>query len=327
MLLVTGGAGFIGSNLIAALAGRGAGPVVLCDHFGTGEKWRNLAGQAIAEIVAPEDLGAWLAVRGAAVDCVFHMGAASATTERDVDFILASNFRASLDLWRWCSAHGVRLIYASSAAVYGDGAAGFDDDPDPAALARLRPLNPYGWSKLLFDKEATRLAAAGDAPPQWAGLRFFNVYGPHEDHKGAQRSVAVQLYEQIAGAGRATLFRSHHPDYADGGQMRDFVWVGDCIDVMLWLYDHPGVVGLFNCGTGSARTFEDLARATFASLGAEPSIDYVDTPEQVRAQYQYFTQAKMDRLRRAGYDAEFTSLEDGVQQYVRDFLAGPSRYR
>jgi len=327
MILVTGGAGFIGSNLVAEIAARGLAPVVVCDRFGTGDKWRNLAGCPVADLVTPEALSSWLETHGGAVSCVLHLGASSSTTERDVDFVVRNNFSASLDLWRWCATHGVRFIYASSAAVYGDGGAGFDDDTNPSALAQLRPLNAYGWSKLLFDKEAVRRASAGEAPPQWAGIRFFNVYGPNEDHKGAQRSVVVQLHDQIAATGRARLFKSHHPDYPDGGQMRDLIWVGDCVDVMLWLHAQPRVCGIFNCGTGRARTFEALARATFSGLGAEPSIDYIDTPEAIRNQYQYFTEAPMDRLRQSGYAAEFTTLEDGVRQYVQDYLAGGRRYR
>lgn len=327
MILVTGGAGFIGSNLVAEIAARGLAPVVVCDRFGVDDKWRNLAGCPIADLVAPEALSSWLEIHGASVTCVLHLGASSSTTERDVDFVVRNNFNASLDLWRWCAASGVRFIYASSAAVYGDGADGFDDDMDPAAMARLRPLNAYGWSKLLFDKEAVRRASAGEAPPQWAGIRFFNVYGPNEDHKGAQRSVVIQLHDQIAATGRARLFKSHHPEYPDGGQMRDFIWVGDCVDVVLWLHAQSQVSGIFNCGTGQARTFEALANATFSGLGATPAIDYVDTPEAIRGQYQYFTEAPMDRLRKAGYGAAFTTLEDGVRRYVKDCLAHGRRHR
>jgi len=327
MILVTGGAGFIGSNLVAEIAARDLAPVVVCDRFGTGDKWRNLSVLPIADLVAPEALPSWLAAHGDEIDCVMHLGASSSTTERDVDYVVQNSFIASLDLWRWCTAHGVRFIYASSAAVYGDGSDGFDDDSDPAALARLRPLNAYGWSKLLFDKEAVRRAVSGDAPPQWAGIRFFNVYGPNEDHKDAQRSVVVQLHDQIAASGRARLFKFHHPDYPDGGQKRDFIWVGDCVDVMLWLHAHSEVNGIFNCGTGRARTFEALATATFAAMGRSPAIDFVDTPSSIREQYQYFTEAPMDRLRQAGYPAAFTTLEDGVTRYVQDYLAAGRRHR
>ena len=218
--------------------------------------------------------------------------------------------------------NGARLIYASSAATYGDGAAGFDDDGSVAALARLRPLNPYGRSKHLFDRAvAHRVSDRAPRPPQWAGLKFFNVYGPGEGHKGPMRSVVVQVYEQAVAGGPVRLFRSHRPEVPDGGQKRDFIYVADCAQVVLWLLDNPTVSGLFNLGTGAARSFEDLARAVFAALDEKPAITYIDTPPAIRARYQYFTQANMERLRDAGYAAPFTSLEDGVAEYVRRYLA------
>ncbi|MBP5858520.1 ADP-glyceromanno-heptose 6-epimerase [Marivibrio halodurans] len=331
MLLVTGGAGFIGSNLVAALAERGLGPIAICDHFGAGEegaaKWRNLAKHPIVAVVPPEQLMDWLAEEGQAVSTIFHMGASSSTVESDVDFILRNNFTLSMKLWYWCAENDVRLIYASSAATYGDGQLGFDDDNDPVALGALRPLNPYGWSKQLFDTNALRLAREGATPPQWAGLKFFNVYGPNEYHKGGQRSVAHQLFEQIRDAGRVRLFKSHHPDYEDGGQMRDFVWVGDCVDAMLFLYENSTIDGIFNAGSGIARSFKDLALATFAAMEREPDIHYIDTPESIRQHYQYYTQAEMERLREAGFDRPATVLEDGVAAYVRGYLMTDDPYR
>lgn len=327
MILVTGGAGFIGSNLVAALADRGLGPIAVCDRFGTDAKWKNLAKHPIAAAIHPDRLMDWLAENGGSVNCIFHMGAISATTETDVDLILDTNLGLSMKLWYWCAENDARLIYASSAATYGDGALGFDDDNDPTALAALRPLNPYGWSKQLFDANAVRLAEQGAAPMQWAGLKFFNVYGPNEYHKGGMRSVAHQLFEQVRDTGRARLFRSHHPDYADGGQMRDFVWVGDCVDQMLWLYDNPHVSGVFNSGSGKARSFLDLARAVFSALERDEAIDWRDTPEEIRRHYQYFTEAKMTRMAAAGYTAPGTTLEDGVNAYIREFLATDDPYR
>jgi ADP-L-glycero-D-manno-heptose 6-epimerase len=328
MIVVTGGAGFIGSNLLAALDARGVPDLVVCDRLGSGEKWRNIAKRELADIVRPEDLAAFLDAHAPEVAAVFHMGAVSTTTETDVDHIVRQNLRLSLDLWDWCRRHGTRLIYASTAAVYGDGSQGFDDDGSCAALARLRPLNAYGWSKLVFDRRVARLVERGaEAPPQWAGLRFFNVYGPNEYHKGGQRSVAVQVFEQAAARGRAVLFKSHRADVADGGQSRDFVWVDDAVAAMLWLYDHPDVSGLFNVGSGRARSFADLARAVFAARGENARIDYVDTPAEIRDKYQYFTQAPMDRLHAAGYDRPATELEDGVAAYVRDYLATDDPYR
>ncbi len=325
MLLVTGGAGFIGSNLVAALAGRGA-PVVVCDRLGQGDKWRNLAHHALADLIAPEELADFLVRRRGALTAVFHLGAISSTTESDGDALIRNNFRPSTLLWEHCAAERIPLIYASSAATYGDGARGFDDDA--TQLADLKPLNGYGWSKHLFDRwVAARLDAGAAAPPQWAGLKYFNVYGPNEYHKGGQASVAWHLFQQIKAGGRAKLFQSHHPDYADGGQLRDFVWVGDCVDVMLWLQANPGVSGLFNVGSGKARSFADLARAVFAALDAPENIDFIPTPEALRAHYQYFTEAKMDRLRAAGYDKPFTELETGVASYVTDYLDSADPYR
>ncbi len=326
MILVTGGAGFIGSNLVAGLCERGL-DVAVCDGFGQGDKWRNLSRCQLADIVPHDQLFDWLEAARGSVEVIFHMGASSSTTETDIDYVVETNFVLSRRLWRWCADHGTRLIYASSAATYGDGGQGFDDSADARALAALKPLNAYGWTKHLFDRGAVRRAAEGDAPKQWAGLKFFNVYGPNEYHKGGQQSVAVQLFHQIRDGGRARLFCSHRDDYADGGQLRDFIWVGDCVDVMLWLYDNASVNGIFNCGTGEARSFSDLANACFAALDCEAKIDYVDTPANIRDKYQYFTQAEMARLRAAGYDKPFTSLEDGVARYIRDYLATDDPYR
>jgi ADP-L-glycero-D-manno-heptose 6-epimerase len=327
MIVVTGAAGFIGSNLLAGLEARGASDLVACDRLGTGDKWRNIAKRELAAIVAPESLLDFLARNRYAVETVFHLGAISSTTEIDADLVVEQNFRYSLALWEWCAEAGVPFIYASSAATYGDGAQGFDDDGAPGSLARLRPLNAYGWSKHLFDRRVARLAAGNASrPPHWAGLKFFNVYGPNEYHKGGQRSVVPQIYEQIAGSGRARLFKSHRPDYPDGGQKRDFVWVGDCVEVLLWLADNRPVNGLFNCGTGTARTFLDLANAVIAESGQTASVEFVPTPENIRDKYQYFTEARMERLRAAGYAKPFTTLEEGVALYVRNHLRAADPY-
>lgn len=327
MFVVTGGAGFIGSNLVAALDARAPGKVVVCDRLGQADKWRNLAKRDLAHVVAPEALLPFLAGNAHEIEALFHLGAITSTTETDADLLLANNYAFSLELWRWCARRSVPLIYASSAATYGDGAAGFDDDGSIEGLSRLRPLNPYGWSKHLFDRRVARLAAAGKArPPQWAGLKFFNVYGPNEYHKDDMRSVVAQVYPRAVANQSARLFKSHNPKYKDGGQLRDFIWVGDCVAVMLWLLDHPEVSGLFNLGTGKARSFADLASAVFRALNREPLIEYVDTPESIRAKYQYFTEARMERLRAAGYTQPFTELEDGVARYVRDHLAAPDPY-
>ena len=327
MILITGGSGFIGSNLVAALSERGLGPLVICDRMDSDQRQANIAKHNVAEIIEPGALCSWLDAHTDLVKTIFHLGASSATTEMDYKFLLDNNFGVSLGLWRWCAEHGAAFIYASSAATYGDGSLGFDDSNDIAELSRLRPLNPYGWSKQLFDVQALLLSEAGYRPKQWAGLKFFNVYGPNEYHKGGQQSVALQLHDQISRSGRAQLFKSHHAEYEDGGQLRDFIWVGDCVDIMLWLHENTSVSGVFNCGTGAARSFLDLALACFAAMEVEPAIDYIDTPKAIRDQYQYYTEAKMDRLRRAGYSLPFTSLEEGAALYIGNFLTVNDRYR
>jgi ADP-L-glycero-D-manno-heptose 6-epimerase len=327
MILVTGGAGFIGSNITAALAGRGRS-VAVCDRLRQADKWRNLSKVVLREVVEPAALFTWLEDNAADIEAIVHMGAISSTTEADVDLIVQVNFRLSIALWRWCARHTRRFIYASSAATYGGGEQGFDDDASPAALARLRPLNPYGWSKHLFDQWVAReLSEAAPRPPQWAGLKFFNVYGPNEYHKGSMRSVVALKYPLASSARPVTLFRSHRPDVPDGGQKRDFVYVRDCVAVVLWLLDRPDVNGLFNLGTGQARSFADLARALFSALQQPPRIEYLDTPPAILAHYQYFTEARMERLREAGYAQPFTSLEDGVRDYVERYLSQSDPYR
>ena len=302
--------------------------VIVADRFGLDDKWRNLAKHPVAEFVEPEHLIEFLDANARSITQVFHLGASSATNERDVDLIIRNNFTLSIRLWRWCAWHAVPFIYASSAATYGDGKQGFDDNPEVAALARLLPLNPYGWSKHLFDRRVIDLSGRSEpAPPQWIGLKFFNVYGPNERHKGGQCSVVSQTHSRATRGEPAVLFRSHRAGIPDGEQSRDFIWVGDCIDVMLWLADNPSVSGLFNVGTGTARSFADLAKAVFAALDRAPKIEFVDTPIEMRKRYQYFTQASMERLKATGYPGQFTSLEDGVHRYVQDYLEAEDPYR
>jgi len=328
MILVTGGAGFIGSNILAALEQRHAGKLVACDRLRAGTKWHNIAKRELADIVHPEQLFDFLEANRKSIEAVFHMGAISATTETDADKIVANNFSLTLALWKWCANNNVRLIYASSAATYGDGAEGFDDDGSIEHLAKLRPLNAYGWSKHLFDRRVARKLSVGSRlPPQWVGLKFFNVYGPNEYHKGTQQSVVAQIYPHAAAGAAYQLFRSHHPNYPDGGQLRDFIWIDDVVEVMMWAYDNPHINGLFNVGTGKARSFLDLATSVYRAVGREPLIKYRDTPIEIRDKYQYFTEARIDRLRAAGYDRSFTSLEEGVETYVKRYLAAADRYR
>jgi ADP-L-glycero-D-manno-heptose 6-epimerase len=328
MIVITGGAGFIGSNLAAALDERGEHALVICDRLGHGSKWRNLAKRELAALLPPEALLEFLEQRSREINIVFHLGAISSTTETDADLVAATNFTLSQRLWEWCAETETRFIYASSAATYGDGSAGFDDDGTPAGLARLKPLNAYGWSKHLFDRRIARLLEHhGKRPSQWAGLKFFNVYGPNEYHKGNMQSVVAQVYPRAVKGKSARLFRSHRADVPDGGQKRDFVYVRDCVDMLLWLYEHPEVSGLFNIGSGTARSFGDLAAAVFRALGREPRIDFIDTPTEIRDKYQYLTEARMERLRAAGYCKPATSLEDGVGDYVRSYLGVADPYR
>jgi ADP-L-glycero-D-manno-heptose 6-epimerase len=326
MLLVTGGAGFIGSNVVAALNDAGCADVVVCDTLGADGKWRNLAKRQLADIVPPAELSTWL--KGRKLDAVIHLGAISETTATDGDLVIESNFRCSLRLLDWCAEASTPFIYASSAATYGDGAQGFGDDPSLAALKRLRPMNLYGWSKHLFDMAvASRAERSERMPPQWAGLKFFNVFGPNEYHKGAMMSVLARRFDDIRSGRAVHLFKSHRDGVAHGDQRRDFIYVDDVVRVVSWLLATPKVCGLFNVGTGTARSFKDLMLSAYGALGAKPNIEYIDMPEKIRDSYQYFTEAKVDRLRSAGYNGGFTRLEDAVGLYVKTYLDAPDRFR
>ena len=329
LVVVTGGAGFIGSNVVAELSRERGYEVVVVDRLreaSTG-KWRNIAKSPIADFVAPDALFDYLQDRWREVCAIVHMGAVSSTTEPDADKIVHANFTLSRDLWRFATDRQVRLIWASSAATYGDGSLGFDGKDDLSTLKALRPLNAYGWSKALFDLHARKAVDAGYAPPQWAGLKFFNVYGPNEGHKGGMKSVAAQIWPKVAAGERVTLFKSHRPDYADGGQLRDFVYVQDAVNVIAWLLENESVSGVYNLGSGEARSFADMASAVFRAAGREPAIDYRDMPEEIRDKYQYFTQADMSRLYAAGYDRPMTRLEDGINEYVTRYLSQDDPYR
>ena len=326
MLLVTGGAGFIGSNVVAALNQAGRSDVAVCDWLGTEGKWRNLAKRQLVDIVPPAELPDWL--KGRKLEAMIHLGAISETTATDGDLVIETNFRFSMRLLDWCTANATPLIYASSAATYGDGEQGFRDDPSMEALKKLRPMNLYGWSKHLFDMAVAERAARGERlPPQWAGLKFFNVFGPNEYHKGTMMSVLARRFADIKAGRPVQLFRSHREGIADGDQRRDFIYVDDVVRVMMWLLATPTVSGLFNVGTGAARSFKDMMLAAYAALGAAPNIQYIDMPAQIRGSYQYFTEGKVDRLRMAGYNGGFTRLEDAVDLYVKGFLDRADRFR
>jgi ADP-L-glycero-D-manno-heptose 6-epimerase len=317
LILVTGGAGFIGSHVAGSLAAAGA-RVVVSDLLRSGEKWRNIAAVQIHDLVRPDALFEWLGRHRDQVTAIVHMGAISSTMETNVDRFVTNNIRLTLDLWEWCSANAVRFIYASSAATYGDGTAGFRDDESPAALAALRPLNAYGWSKHFVDRRLIDDVIHGrPSPPQWAGLKFFNVYGPNEAHKGVMQSVVSKVYPLVMAGGTVELFKSHDPRYRDGGQLRDFVYVKDCVATVTWLLQNPAVRGLFNVGTGVARSFLDLVEQVGAAVGRKANIRFIDIPSQLRDKYQYFTQADMSKLRATGFDQPFHSLEEGVRGYVQ----------
>lgn len=327
MLLLTGAAGFIGSNVLARLNEAGETDIVLCDALGTEGKWRNLAKHEFAEFVPLDSLKDWLAT-APKLDGVIHLGANSDTTAADGDEVMDHNFACSLMLWRYCTQADIPFIYASSAATYGDGEAGFLDQDSPDFLATLQPLNLYGWSKHVFDRRVAREVAQGrPVPSHWYGLKFFNVYGPNEYHKGHMRSAVYNITGTVRQGEPARLFASDRPDYVDGGQCRDFVFVDDICSIILWLLRSSAPSGLYNLGSGQARSWADLARAVFTALGKEPQIEFVPMPEKLRGKYQYWTEADMTKLRQAGYNAPLTSLEDGVAKYVTEFLVKDDPYR
>jgi len=326
MLLVTGGAGFIGSNVVAALNEAGRADVAVCDRLGHEGKWRNLAKRQLADVIPPSELADWL--KGRRLEAVIHLGAISETTATDGDLVIETNFRLSMRLLDWCTANSTRFIYASSAATYGDGGQGFRDDQALSALKALRPMNLYGWSKHLFDMAVVGRAERREKlPPQWAGLKFFNVFGPNEYHKGSMMSVLARRFDDIRSGRAVQLFKSHRDGIADGDQRRDFIYVDDTVRVMLWLLATPQVSGLFNVGTGTARSFKDLILSAYAALGTRPNIDYVDMPQAIRDSYQYFTQSDVDRLRSAGYNGGFTPLEEAVGLNVEGYLDQADRFR
>ncbi|KAF0233934.1 MAG: ADP-L-glycero-D-manno-heptose [Desulfovibrionaceae bacterium] len=322
MLIVTGGAGFLGSAVLWKLNEMGREDILVVDNLSTSEKWRNLVNRRYVDYVNKSEFLSRIQGGGNIFGAtgVVHLGACSATTERDADYLYANNTRFSVELCRFCQEHGLRMVNASSAATYGDGSQGFEDGPE--SLDGLKPMNMYGYSKHRFDLTARREGWQDNV----ASLKFFNVYGPNEYHKGDMMSVACKAFAQIRQGGKVKLFKSHREGVEDGGQLRDFVYVKDCADVVWWLLENPHVGGVFNVGSGRARSFKDLVRAVFSAMELPESIEYVDMPEAIRETYQYYTQAPIARLRAAGYDGEFVSLEDGVRDYVQGYLAAGDRY-
>lgn len=320
-ILLTGAAGFIGSYLLGYLNNKGFENIIIVDDFSDEDKWFNYDSKKYTLQVEREQLFDWIKTSGVSVDFVFHIGARTDTTEFDYSVHERLNVEYSKKVWQWCVAKNIPLVYASSAATYGGGEFGYTDEHD--ILDKLKPLNPYGVSKNEFDKWALQQAAQ---PPFWAGLKFFNVYGPNEYHKGRMASVVFHAFNQIKKTGKVKLFRSHRPDFKDGEQLRDFIYVEDVAAICYWLMEVRPASGLYNVGTGMARTFNDQVTAIFKSLGLPPQIEYIDTPEDIRDKYQYFTEADMNKLRAAGYDKGFHSLEEGISDYVKNYLQKKAFY-
>lgn len=314
-IVVTGAAGFIGSYLAGKLNNKGYKNLVLVDDFNRPEKERNYHNKAFSEKVERDRFFQWLEESGNEADLIFHMGARTDTTEINREIFDSLNLGYSKAVWNWCTKNDIPLIYASSAATYGAGDSGYSDDHE--VVYRLKPLNLYGESKNKFDQW---VLSQEKTPPFWAGMKFFNVYGPNEYHKGRMASVIFHAYQQIRNTGTVTLFRSHRPDYKDGDQRRDFIYVKDVADVLFYLMKRGTASGLYNLGTGQARTFSDLARAIFKVMDIPENIEFIDTPTDIRENYQYYTQAPMGKLFASGYDTPFYSLEEGVEEYVQEFL-------
>ena len=320
-ILLTGAAGFIGSYLLGYLNKKGYKNIIIADDFGNEDKWFNLDAKDFAEQIDREELFAWLNETAREIDFVFHLGARTDTTEFDYAVLEKWNLEYSKNIWNYCSEKNIPLVYASSAATYGNGELGYKDDHD--ITEKLQPLNPYGISKNEFDKWVLKQSTQ---PLFWAGLKFFNVYGPNEYHKERMASMIFHGYNQIKKTGKVKLFKSHKPEFKDGEQLRDFIYVEDVAAVCCWLMENQVASGLYNLGTGKARSFKDLVTAVFTSMGLQPDIEFIDTPEDIRDKYQYFTEADMHKLHNAGYTNKFYSLEDGVTDYVKNYLVKKEYY-
>ncbi len=320
VIVITGAAGFIGSFLVGYLNGMGFEKLILVDDFSVERKKQNTEGKKFLQKVHREEFFAWVANSEHPISYIFHLGARTDTTEMDYSVHKKWNLDYSQKIWQLCSDRNIALVYASSAATYGNGEHGYNDDHD--VVTKLAPLNPYGVSKNEFDIWALQQS---QEPPFWAGLKFFNVYGPNEYHKARMASVIFHAYNSISATGGTRLFRSHNPAYKDGEQIRDFIYVKDVVSICVWLMQHQPASGLYNTGTGKARTFNDLVKAIFSALQLPENITYIDTPLDIRDKYQYFTEANMSKLHAAGYNKPFYSLEDGVAEYVKEYLA-PGKY-
>ena len=322
MIIVTGGAGFLGSAFVFRLNQEGIDDIVIVDCLGTDDKWKNLVNRRFVDYIHKDEFLQMVCADQVPfeISAIVHMGACSSTTERDADYLWKNNYLYSRKLAQWAMKRNIRFIYASSAATYGDGTLGFDDDH--GKISKLKPINMYGYSKQLFDLWVLK----NKLENKIAGIKFFNVFGPNEYHKEDMTSVIFKAFHQIKETGKVRLFKSYKKEYPDGGQMRDFVYVKDCIDVMWWLFNNPNVNGIFNLGIGKARTWNDLIKAVFAAMRLKPSIKYIEMPGSLRDQYQYFTEAQMNKLKAAGCPVEFSSLEDSVRDYVCNYLQKSNPY-
>lgn len=326
MIVITGGAGMIGSMIAWHLnTALGRDDIVIVDRFSQPDQWQNLCHRRYANYLDKEELLPWLENSGEQIEAVIHMGAISATTERDFNKLMQDNIRYSQQLWTWCARNKVPFLYASSAATYGDGSQGYDDNED--GLDALRPLNGYGYSKQFFDQWVLRqVGEHTPTPPQWCGFKFFNVYGPNEYHKERMASVALHSFNQFRELGTVKLFKSNLPEYEDGMQLRDFVYVKDAAAIVAYFLNNSGKSGIYNVGTGQARAFRDLALSVMNSMGKKPSITYIDMPQDLHGKYQYFTEANIGKLRAAGYTEAFHTLEEGVADYVQNYLMKSDPY-
>lgn len=323
MIIVTGGAGFIGSAIIAALNGRDINDILVVDHLGRSDKWKNLRSLSFADYVEKDDFLKMISQGGLdfPVEAIFHLGACSSTTETDCSYLLRNNYEYSKVLASWATENHIRFIYASSAATYGDGSRGFVDNQNK--ISELEPLNMYGYSKQMFDLWARRTGLLGKI----VGVKYFNVYGPNEYHKGDMRSFVLKAFYQIQQGGKVQLFKSHKPDFGDGQQMRDFVYIKDAVNMTLFFYYNPNINGIFNIGTGQAQTWNDLAKAVFNAMGKPVNIEYIDMPEHLRGKYQYFTQADINKIRQAGFKDKITPMDEAVRNDVQEYLAKEAHLR
>ena len=322
MILVTGAAGFIGSNIVASLNKKGYKNIILCDWVDENIKKKNIEKLIYQKLVPPEKIIEYLN-KTKNIELIIHMGANYSTTETNFRLIYNINTRFSKNLWKWCTNNQVRLIYASSAATYGNGAKGFNDSDTQI----YKPLNIYGLSKYLFDRYVIKQAKKGICPPQWVGLKFFNVYGPNEYHKGNMQSVVKHAFDQYNKFGKVKLFKSYNNKYMDGQQTRDFIYVDDCVSLINWLVKNRNISGIYNCGTSIERTFEELVKAMFNAINISPKIEYIAMPKNLRKQYQYYTKANMEKIRKKGYNIKFSTLEEGVNKYIKNYLLTEDKYK